>query len=269
MSIAIIIPARYGSTRFPGKPLALLGGRSILAHVVENARAAAANASDITVAVATDDARIADHCAGLNVRCVLTPADCKTGSDRVHAALQALGGTYTFALNVQGDSPFTQADFIRAVIDAHRAHKQADIITPVVQLRWDALDALRDAKRATPFSGTTAVIAPDGRALWFSKNILPAIRGEEKLRAASALSPVYRHIGLYGFRADALAKFIALPLSTYEKLEGLEQLRALEHGLSIQTVTVDDAGRPSMSGIDSPEDLARAEALLAAQTGKL
>ena len=101
-----------------------------------------------------------------------------------------------------------------------------------------------------------------GRAFWFSKNIIPAIRKEAALRAASDLSPVYRHIGLYGYSYTALEKYVTLKPGIYEELEGLEQLRALENGMSIQCVTVDYKGRPSMSGIDSPEDLARAERLL-------
>jgi 3-deoxy-manno-octulosonate cytidylyltransferase (CMP-KDO synthetase) len=137
-----------------------------------------------------------------------------------------------------------------------------DIATPAVQLSWKALDALREAKKTTPFSGTT-IIEVGGRAVWFSKNILPAIRKEAALRETQPLSPVLRHIGLYGFRRAALERFTQLPQSHYEGLEGLEQLRALENGMSTAIVKV---GPPRISspGIDTKDDLKRAEALIAA-----
>ncbi len=263
MTIAIIIPARWASARFPGKPLAMLGGETMLAHVVKNSKAACAGLNDTLVAVATDDERIAKHCADLNVQYVMTPPECPTGSDRVYAAVKALNINCKFAVNMQGDGPFTPPDFVRAMIDAYNADSEIDVVTPVVQLAWDALDKLRESKKTTPFSGTTAILGANNQALWFSKNIIPAMRKEDKLREAGGLSPVYRHIGLYGFKFSALEKFIALPESPYEKLEGLEQLRILENAMTIRAVIVDYKGRPSMSGIDSPEDLVRAEALLA------
>ena len=260
--IAIIIPARYASTRFPGKPLAQLGGKSILTRVYENAMAACAGLENIHVAVATDDDRIADHCREHNLNFVMTSPDCHTGTDRVIEAVAKLSPAPDFILNMQGDAPFTPPDFVRAMIDAYIADPMVDIVTPVTRLDWAQLDKLRESKKTTPFSGTTAVIDPHGYALWFSKNIIPGIRKEEKMRGSEKLSPVYRHIGLYGYLRDALLKYQTLAPSYYEELEGLEQLRALENGMRIRAVTVDYNGRPSMSGIDSPEDLIRAEQLL-------
>jgi 3-deoxy-manno-octulosonate cytidylyltransferase (CMP-KDO synthetase) len=121
------------------------------------------------------------------------------------------------------------------------------------------LDTLRESKKTTPFSGTTAILDSNNRALWFSKNVIPAIRKEDRTQPHS---PVYRHIGLYGYARAALQKYVTLPPSHYEQLEGLEQLRAIENGMTIQAVVVDYKGRPAMTGIDSPEDLQRAEALL-------
>lgn len=257
--IAIIIPARYASTRFPGKPLAMLGGKPILSHVYENAIKAAEGLDNVTVAIATDDERIASLCAETGMHYLKTSPDCHTGTDRVIEAASLLPQTPSFVLNMQGDAPFTPPDFGRAMIDEHLADKDADIITPVTQLSWEALDKLREDKKTTPFSGTTAVLDPNRNALWFSKNIIPAIRKEDR---SQTLSPVYRHIGLYGYKMNALQKYRTLPPSFYEELEGLEQLRALENGMRIKAVIVDYKGRPSMSGIDSPEDLARAEKLL-------
>ncbi|MDY0028840.1 MAG: manno-octulosonate cytidylyltransferase [Pseudobdellovibrionaceae bacterium] len=257
MKTAIIIPARYGSTRFPGKPLALLAGKAVLDRVYEVAQSAAV--TNTTIHVATDDARIRDHCTQQNIPVLMTPETCATGTDRAMAAIAQMDDKPDFIINLQGDAPLTPSDFVRALIEEASNNKSADIITPVTQLAWTELDTLRDHKKQTPFSGTTAIIDLSGRALWFSKNIIPAIRKEDR---SAPLSPVYRHIGLYGYKRAALEKYVTLPASRYEELEGLEQLRALENGMTIQTVLVDYKGRPAMTGIDSPEDLERAENLL-------
>ena len=265
MRIAIAIPARFGSTRFPGKPLAKIGGQSMLGRVVELARSVANDDTAIDVFVTTEDQRIADHADEIGVECIITPDDCPTGSDRVLAALKIRGEMPDFVLNLQGDAPFTPPEAVKALIQAFKDNPNAEVITPVHRLRWADLDRLRESKKTTPYSGTTAVVDMDGRALWFSKNIIPAIRKEEALRAESDLSPVYQHMGLYGFRTDILERFCALPQGVYEQLEGLEQLRMLENGINVQTVLIDiDQGR-MQSGIDTPEDLARANTYLSSK----
>lgn len=262
MKTAIIIPARYGSTRFPGKPLVNLGGQSMLSRVAAIAQGAASQIKNVTVAVATEDRRIADHCAEIGIQCVMTSEHCPTGSDRVLEAAQQLGGDFEFVVGLQGDAPFTPVDAPRRMIECFIGNPACEVVTPVVRLRWEELDALRTSKKLTPFSGTTCVVDKTGRALWFSKSILPAIRKEEALRKNS-FSPVLQHIGLYGYRFDVLRKFVALPEGHYERLEGLEQLRLLENGISIQTIELSvDAGL-AQAGIDSPEDVARAERILA------
>lgn len=266
MKTLIIIPARYGSTRFPGKPLALLDGTSMLSHVVGHARKAAKNRSNVDILVATDDSRIIDHCTELGIPSVMTPETCRTGTDRVLTAIQTLKTTPDFVINLQGDVPMLPASVISHMLDViEEEPEELEVFTPVHQLGWDALDQMRHAKQETPFSGTTVTLTPDFKALWFSKNIIPAIRKEEKLRQTDELSPVWRHIGLYGYRTDILKKFASLPESTYEKLEGLEQLRLLENGISIKAVPVDIPSNTLLSGIDSPEDLARAEEILKKQ----
>ena len=123
---------------------------------------------------------------------------------------------------------------------------------------------MRESKKTTPFSGTTAIIDATGKALWFSKNILPAIRKEEQMRAGDeTYSPVHQHLGLYGFRRDILEKFVNWPQGHYEQLEGLEQLRLLENGVSIQAFTLDVPLGLVQAGVDSPEDVTRAEEALA------
>lgn len=261
MKTAIIIPARYGSTRFPGKPLTLIGGQTMLSRVVGIARKAARHYPDTVIAVATEDERIAKHCAEIDIPCVMTSDHCATGSDRVLEAAQKLGDNFDFLLGLQGDAPFTPVEAIIQMIEAFTKDNTLSVITPVVPLRWQELDILRENKKLTPFSGTTAIINAQGRAIWFSKNILPAIRKEKR---DEEFSPVHQHIGLYGFRYDVLKKFVSLPAGHYEQLEGLEQLRLLENDIPVQTVKLDiDAGL-AQAGIDSPEDVERAEALIAA-----
>lgn len=257
MKTAIVIPARYGSTRFPGKPLAKINGRTMLSLVVDVAKEAAKNFKDVSVYVATEDARIADHCSQIGVECILTSEHCRTGSDRALEALQKIKKKFDIVVNLQGDAPFTPPQLIADIISASGKNKKIEVLTPVRHLTWPELDRLREAKKITPLSGTTAVLSDDNRALWFSKSILPVIRDEKKQRTLCAESPVYQHIGLYGFRYKTLEKFCAWPQTRNEALEGLEQLRLLENGVEIHTIFADSEIH---SGIDSPEDLERAQA---------
>ena len=263
MKLAIAIPARYGSSRFPGKPLTTISGQTMLSRVVELAKAIAKDYDDFDVFVTTEDQRIADHCVELKVPCIITPAHCPTGSDRVLAALRQFDEWPDFIINLQGDAPFTPPHVITALIDAFKANPHAEVVTPVHALSWHDLDRLREAKKITPFSGTTAILNEDNRALWFSKNIIPAIRKEEQLRTQSDTSPIYQHMGLYGFRTSVLERFCTLPEGSYEQLEGLEQLRLIENNIEITAVPVTIEKGTIQSGIDTPEDVERAEKILA------
>ena len=189
----------------------------------------------------------------------MTDPACKTGSDRVLAALKGIEDKPDFVLNLQGDAPFTEPMAVKRIINAFFDNPEYEVVTPIHRLTWKDLDRLREAKKATPFSGTTAITNKDGGAVWFSKNILPAIRGEETLRMEDQFSPVNQHIGLYGYRTDILQKFCALKPSPYEELEGLEQLRMLENGIKVQTVEIELAPGRIQSGVDTPEDIERAE----------
>lgn len=252
----IVIPARMASKRFPGKPLAEISGVSMI-------RRTAQIAADMTTmadyVVATDNIEIEAHCQGFGLPVVMTGPDLPSGSDRALAAANLINPDADIILNLQGDAPFTNPSHIEAIIK-RLLKTDVDIATPAIQLSWSDLDQLRFDKKTTPFSGTT-VIEIDDRAVWFSKMIIPTIRKEKTLRTAEALSPVLRHIGLYGFRRSALERFTKFPQSHFEKLEGLEQLRALENGLTVGIVKVDPP-QVSMPGIDTKEDLARAEALI-------
>lgn len=261
MKTLIVVPARYASTRLPGKPLALIAGRSMVARVAGLARRAAAEIEDAAYVVATDDTRILEHCRDAGIPVVMTDPDLPSGSDRALAAAKGLGAQPEFVINLQGDAPFTPAAHVVAIVNALAA-SGTDAATPYIRLSWDALDRLRAHKLETPFSGTTLVTDPAGRAIWFSKIILPAMRKEAELRKLNTVSPVCQHIGLYGFRLDALKRYCALPESRYERLEGLEQLRLIENGLTIQAVEV-QPGKIAIPGIDTAEDVALAERLVA------
>jgi 3-deoxy-manno-octulosonate cytidylyltransferase (CMP-KDO synthetase) len=256
----IVVPARFGSKRLPGKPLLPIAGVPLIERVAAIARKAA-DIANARYVIATDDQRIGDFCDTKAIPFVMTSQDIATGSDRVLAAADAFDPHAEYLVNLQGDSPFTPARQVVALVEALRT-AQADCVTPVISLTWKGLDDLREHKRKAPFSGTTCVRGNDGRAYWFSKSIQPAIRDEDKLRAVSDTSPVFRHVGLYGYRKEALKRFCVLPEATYEKLEGLEQLRFLENGMTISTVIVGEP-EPSMGGVDTLADIALAEQLIA------
>lgn len=224
------------------------------------ARAATAGLVGMELIVATDDLEIADHARAVGCEAVMTDSSIATGSGRALAAALQRPAPPRFVVNLQGDSPFQPEGALRAVITA--LEQGAQVATPVIGLDWAALDALRDHKTRSPFSGTTCARASNGEALWFSKTIIPAIRGEEALRAAEPLSPVWRHVGLYGYRLDALTRFEQSPPTIHEQLEGLEQLRLIELGIPIMTVPVSSPLFDS-SGIDTEADITRVEALIA------
>lgn len=233
----------------------------MVSRVAAMAGKAAEALDDADYVVATDDERIRSHCTDRNIRVVMTHPELPSGTDRALAAVDALGASPEIVVNLQGDAPFTPPAHVSAVAAA-AANSGADAATPYIRLDWKGLDALRAHKQATPFSGTTLTHDASGRALWFSKNILPAIRKEGQLRSAGPLSPVCRHIGLYAYKLEALRKYVTLPEGHYEQLEGLEQLRLLENGMSIQCVEVEPEDI-AIPGIDTPEDVQLAERLIA------
>lgn len=261
MKTLIVIPARYGSTRFPAKPLHPIAGHSLLSRVARIAADTAGSSEQVSYVIATDHDEIAAHAREIGAPVAMTDPELPSGTDRTLAAAKQQADEPDFVLNLQGDAPFTPPAYLEALIE--EAHKtNADVITPVTQLDWAALDTVRDQKTREPFSGTSCVRRADGHAFWFSKQVLPAIRKEGKLREQYPLSPVWRHIGLYGYRMSALERFAALPVGHYENLEGLEQLRFLENGMTVMTVPV-SSGETAMWGVDTPEDAAYAAKLIA------
>lgn len=263
MSIAVIIPARFGSTRLPGKPLVEIAGIPLLERVIHQARRALAGYPDTRLMVATEDKRIAFFAERLGVEAHLTPDSCPSGSDRVYAVYEGLDRKPEVIVNLQGDVPLVEPAYIKSLIDTMLTNPDYRVATPVVQLSWAALDKLEQEKLMTPFSGTTAILDKNNQAVWFSKNIIPAIRKRSQLEKTEKYSPVFKHVGLYAYRPEALEEFCKLAPSPYEKLEGLEQLRFLENGVPIHCVAVQELAAPIGIGVDSPEDVARVEQIIA------
>ncbi len=242
-TVAVIIPARLGATRFPGKPLALLAGKPLIAHVVERARLVRGVG---TVAVATDDERIAEVARAAGALALMTgPA--RTGTDRVAEAARQLVPRPAAVVNVQGDEPLLEPQAVEALLAA-LAEPEVELATLSRPL------AEGEAERSQVVK---VVCDLQGDALYFSRAPVPH-------RRSGGASPLARaHVGVYAFREPFLQAFAALPPGPLEEEEALEQLRALEHGHRIRVVETHFAG----SGVDTPEDLARAEALLAAAGG--
>jgi len=273
MNILIFIPARYHSTRFPGKPLALLSGQSMLQRVWKIALQAKHNClqasqqlsptMSIDILVGTEDQRIIDHCVSHQMQAILTTDQCDSGTQRAAIALNQTKHQADYIINLQGDNALCPPWFVESIIQSCINTHTPSVITPYVKLDWAALDRLRTEKNTTPFSGTCVVMGKNQQAFWFSKNIIPAIRNEQQLRATTAISPVARHIGLYAYHQSILQDFNLYKPTEYETYEGLEQLKFLANAIPIQMVEVNYQGRTGMTGIDSPEDLQRAETLIA------
>jgi 3-deoxy-manno-octulosonate cytidylyltransferase (CMP-KDO synthetase) len=261
MSVLVVIPARYASTRYPGKPLvALTGATGLRRTLIERSwRAAMAVQGVDRVVVATDDDRIAAACAGFGAEVVMTPATCANGTERCAAALAALDGGFEIVVNLQGDAPLTPPWFVEALIEALRAESAAEIATPVLRCDGRTLDSLKADRRAGRVGGTTAVFGTGRRALYFSKEVIPYTSAEY---AAEAATPVFHHVGVYAYRPGPLAAYPDWPTGPLETLEGLEQLRFLESGRPVLCVEVDARGR-SFWELNNPEDVPRLEAMMA------
>ncbi len=252
MTAAIVIPARYGSTRFAGKPLYAIAGVSMLERVWHIAQAVRGCSR---VVIATEDERIVAHAATFGAEAVLTPESCSNGTERVFAATQTATISEDIVLNLQGDALLTPPWVLEAMIAEMEAAPDAEIVTPAVRLEGEALESFRHHKLTSPASGATVVFDANRNALYFSKAVIPYLRHK-------GFASVYRHVGLYGYRRSGLEKYIALPPTPLEQTEGLEQLRALEHGMKIRIVIVDYKGR-THGAVDSPEDVAVVEAIIA------
>ncbi|MES0057221.1 3-deoxy-manno-octulosonate cytidylyltransferase [Mesorhizobium sp. M0078] len=255
--VAIIIPSRYGSSRFLGKPLAMITGRTMINRIWS--LACAVPGVD-HVCVATDDERIADHVRSFGGEVVMTPKECANGTERVLRAAEMLVTTPSIVVNLQGDAVLTPPWTITALIDEMHRDPTVGIATAAVQMDKRSYEALRTSKQHGEVGGTTVTFDRRGNALYFSKSIIPFVRDDKKGEGTD-LSPVFRHIGLYAYAYESLRRYISLEPGPLERLESLEQLRALEHGIPVRVVEVDYGGRTHWA-VDSPNDLKRVEALI-------
>lgn len=252
MSFLAVIPARYASTRFPGKPLLDLGGKPMVVRVAE--RAAQSDAAQVVVA--TDDARIAAVCVAENITVAMTRSDHATGTDRLSEVVVQLAlPDDALVVNVQGDEPEIPPGAINRVAALLAGDPQAAMAT--------LCHPIHDAADAANPNVVKCVVAEDGRALYFSRAPIPYARDawRDGITGIPSALPLLRHIGLYAYRASFLRAFPALTVPAMERFESLEQLRALAHGYRIRVGIVSD---PLPPGIDTPDDYAR---LLAGKPG--
>ena len=241
-----IIPARYASTRFPGKPLALLGGKPVIQHVYEKVAAVLEAAY-----VATDDERIYDVVKSFGGQVVMTRTDHKSGTDRIEEAIEKIGGEWDVVVNVQGDEPFVAKSQLDTI-----CHCFDDPTTQIATLGkpFESMEAVQNP------NSPKIVVDNMGFAMYFSRSVIPYVRGKEK---SSWLThyPFLKHLGIYAYRKDVLRQVTQLPQSSLEIAESLEQLRWLQNGFKIKGGTTD----VETVGIDTPQDLERAEEFLKAQ----
>lgn len=246
MKFKVIIPARYGSSRFPGKPLAKLGGVEMIVRVCRQAAKACPD-----VVVATDDERILQCVEANGFKAVMTSADHRSGTDRVCEAMERSGSDADVIINVQGDEPFIDPEQIRLLMEAFR--NPETIIATLARPFDKALgfEALFDP------NVVKVTFSDQGWALYFSRSIIPYVRGAEWTQWLDR-ADFYTHIGIYAYRAETLRELTRLPQSSLELAESLEQLRWLQAGYYIH-ISVSES---QTIGIDTPEDLARAEIFL-------
>lgn len=261
MSVLIAIPARYASHRYPGKPLVPLRGAAGAARTLIRRSWEAAMAVDGVdrVVVATDDARIRDEAERFGAEVVMTSPACANGTERCAEAHAAIGGGYEIVVNLQGDAPLTPAWFVSDLVAGLRSDPDAEIATPVLRCDGRTLATLKSDRAEGRVGGTTAVFDAASRALYFSKEVIPYTA---TVYAPEAETPAFHHVGVYAYRAAALAAYPTWPHGPLETLEGLEQLRFLENGRHVLCVEVEARGRLFWE-LNNPEDVPRLEAMMA------
>lgn len=241
-----IIPARYASTRFPAKPLAILGGKTVIERVYRQVEGILDH-----VVVATDDKRILKAVEAFGGEAVMTSVNHKSGTDRVHEAFTKVGMGYDVVVNIQGDEPFIHAQQLESIRQCF-ADNTIDIATLVKPFTPnDGFEALENV------NSPKVVVNNKMEALYFSRSIIPFTQGKEKAEWLKGHT-YYKHIGLYAYRANVLKEITSLPQSSLEIAESLEQLRWLENGYKIKV----GISEIETIGIDTPEDLQRAEEFL-------
>lgn len=261
MSVLIVIPARYASSRYPGKPLVGLKGASGQSRsLIERSWCAASEVSGVDrIVVATDDDRIRAAADAFGAEVVMTSSDCVNGTERCAEAHEALGGGYDVVVNLQGDAPLTPHWFIEDLVSGLRAAPEAEIATPVLRCDGATLNGFLDDRKAGRVGGTTAVFDTAQRALYFSKEVIPFTSTDY---GEAEETPVFHHVGVYAYRPQALADYPSWPVGPLEQLEGLEQLRFMENGRSVLCVQVDAKDRHFWE-LNNPQDVPKLERMMA------
>lgn len=244
----IVIPARMASTRFPNKPLTKIRGIAMIQRVWSIAKML-----DHDVVIATDDETLHNFALDFGANVIMTSPNCLTGTDRVAETARAFP-EHTIFFSLQGDAVLTPPWVIDEILKCMQEHPEVQIATPAVKLEGKALQEFINTKSVGSTSGTCVVFDNKKNALYFSKALIPFGRNEKTI--------IYRHIGLYAYRFETLQQISLFPESPLEKIEKLEQLRALENGISIRVVEVDYQGRTHGS-VDRPEDVAFVESVIA------
>lgn len=260
MNTVILIPARYQSSRYPGKPLVGLKGASgVTKPLIQRSVEAARRVRGVSgVFVVTDDDRVADACTAFGVGVIMTSPDCRNGTERCAEALSSLHSP-DLIVNFQGDALLTPPAFVEALIDRMRNDPGSKVATPALRLRSEEVRELQAEEAAGRVGGTSVVVDAKGQALYFSKRLIPHL---PPAALDLELSPVRLHVGVYAYRPEALDRYVAAPVSDLETLEGLEQLRFLVAGIP---VAVTDVATPTFAlrELNNPEDVAPIEKALA------
>jgi 3-deoxy-manno-octulosonate cytidylyltransferase (CMP-KDO synthetase) len=261
VTVSILIPSRYGSTRYLGKSLAPLRGATGEARsLIRRTWDAACQVSGVDqVVIATDDARIETEAFGFGAEVAMTSPDCANGTERCAEALAKLGTKPEIIVNFQGDAPLTPPWFVEALIAAMRARPEIGVATPVLRCDVQAMESFLADRRTGRVGATTAVFDANGRALYFSKEVLPYTG---RALAEGEVCPVFHHVGVYAYRPDALNRYTAMPPGPLERWEGLEQLRFMESGDGVFCVEVEARGAHFWE-LNNPEDVPRIERVLA------
>jgi len=259
MRSVILIPARFASSRYPGKPLVeLRGAGGTPKPLIQRSFEAASRVPGVDrVHIVTDDERIRAAAESFGASVIMTSETCRNGTERCAEALAALGDV-DLVVNLQGDALLTPPGFITALVDHMQANPDAAVATPAMRQRSSEVRALQAEEAQGRVGGTSVVTDNDGRSLYFSKKLIPYL-GKGALDGE--MSPVRLHIGVYAYRPEALATYVATPVSELEQLEGLEQLRFLAAGLRIDVVEVETPPF-ILRELNNPEDVAPIEAAL-------
>ncbi len=260
LRVLIVIPARYQSTRYPGKPLVELRGTSGQAKsLIRRSWDAAMSAAGVDrVVVATDDDRIRTAATAFGAEVVMTSSDCQNGTERCAEALTHLAHPYDIVVNLQGDAPLTPAWFVENLVSGLAARPDMDVATPVLRTVGAALNGFLEDRKAGRVGGTTAVFGTDMKALYFSKEVIPFTG---KPYDPEDETPVFHHVGVYAYRPAALARYVGWSSGPLESLEGLEQLRFLENGIPLLCVEVEARGRQFWE-LNNPSDVPKIEQML-------